>query len=279
MIRDITIGQYYPVDSPIHRLDPRVKLAATFLFIIGIFCVDNFLGFGLAILMLALVVYKAKIPFSYLLRGLKAIFILLLFSVVMNLFLNRQGEVLVSFWIITITDQGVYTAAFLGLRLILLVLGSSIMTLTTTPLELTDGIEKAMRPLKKIRVPVHEIAMMMSIALRFIPILLEETDKIMKAQQARGADFESGNILQRAKSMVPILVPLFISAFRRADDLATAMEARCYRGDVGRTRMKEMVYRVQDKIAYVVIFLGLSILIASRFVPSLPEILRAVGIL
>ncbi len=279
MIRDITIGQYYPVDSPIHRLDPRVKLAATFLFIIGIFCIDNFLGFGLAILMLALVVYKAKIPFSYLLRGLKAIFILLIFSVVMNLFLNRQGETLVSFWIITITDQGVYTAAFLGLRLILLVLGSSVMTLTTTPLELTDGIEKAMRPLKKIRVPVHEIAMMMSIALRFIPILLEETDKIMKAQQARGADFESGNILQRAKSMVPILVPLFISAFRRADDLATAMEARCYRGDVGRTRMKEMVYRVQDKIAYVVIFLGLAILIASRFVPSLPEILRAVGIL
>ena len=279
MIRDITIGQYYPVDSPIHRLDPRVKLAATFLFIIGIFCVDNFLGFGLAILMLALVVYKAKIPFSDLLRGLKAIFILLIFSVVMNLFLNRQGETLVSFWIITITDQGVYTAAFLGLRLILLVLGSSVMTLTTTPLELTDGIEKAMRPLKKIRVPVHEIAMMMSIALRFIPILLEETDKIMKAQQARGADFESGNILQRAKSMVPILVPLFISAFRRADDLATAMEARCYRGDVGRTRMKEMVYRVQDKIAYVVIFLGLAILIASRFVPSLPEILRAVGIL
>lgn len=279
MIRDITIGQYYPVDSPIHRLDPRVKLAATFLFIIGIFCVDNFLGFGLAILMLALVVYKAKIPFSYLLRGLKAIFILLIFSVVMNLFLNRQGEVLVSFWIITITDQGVYTAAFLGLRLILLVLGSSVMTLTTTPLELTDGIEKAMRPLKKIRVPVHEIAMMMSIALRFIPILLEETDKIMKAQQARGADFESGNILQRAKSMVPILVPLFISAFRRADDLATAMEARCYRGDVGRTRMKEMVYRVQDKIAYVVIFLGLAVLIASRFVPSLPEILQVVGIL
>ena len=279
MIRDITIGQYYPVDSPIHRLDPRVKLAATFLFIIGIFCVDNFLGFGLAILMLALVVYKAKIPFSYLLRGLKAIFILLIFSVVMNLFLNRQGETLVSFWIITITDQGVYTAAFLGLRLILLVLGSSVMTLTTTPLELTDGIEKAMRPLKKIRVPVHEIAMMMSIAMRFIPILLEETDKIMKAQQARGADFESGNILQRAKSMVPILVPLFISAFRRADDLATAMEARCYRGDVGRTRMKEMVYRVQDKIAYVVIFLGLAILIASRFVPSFPEILRAVGIL
>lgn len=273
MIRDITIGQYYPVDSAVHRLDPRVKLAATFLFIIGIFCVDNFLGFGLAILMLALVVKKSRIPYSYLLRGLKAIFILLIFSVVMNLLLNRQGQPLVSFWIITITDQGIYTAAFLGLRLILLVLGSSVMTLTTTPLELTDGIEKAMRPLKKIRIPVHEIAMMMSIALRFIPILLEETDKIMKAQQARGADFESGNLLQRAKSMVPILVPLFISAFRRADDLATAMEARCYRGDVGRTRMKEMIYSKEDKIAYGIVFLGLALLIASRFVPSLPEIL------
>lgn len=277
MIRDITIGQYYPADSPIHRLDPRVKLAATFLFIIAIFFVNNFLGFILAIAMFAWVVRKATIPFSYLMRGLKAIFILLIFSVVMNLLLNNQGTVLVHFWIITITDQGAYTAAFLGMRLILLVLGSSVMTLTTTPLELTDAIEKAMRPLKKIHVPVHEIAMMMSIALRFIPILLEETDKIMKAQQARGADFESGNIMQRAKAMVPILVPLFISAFRRADDLATAMEARCYRGDVGRTRMKEMVYTRKDKIAYLVVFAGLAILIGSRFVPSLPEIFRFIS--
>ena len=275
MIRDITIGQYYPAQSPIHQLDPRVKLAATFLFIIAIFCVNNFTGFALAIAMFVWVVKKSTIPFSYLLRGLKAIFVLLLFSVVMNIFLNREGTVLVHFWIITITDQGIYTAAFLGLRLILLVLGSSMMTLTTTPLELTDAIEKAMRPLKKIKVPVHEIAMMMSIALRFIPILLEETDKIIKAQQARGADFESGSLLQRAKAMVPILVPLFISAFRRADDLATAMEARCYRGDVGRTRMKEMVYTSKDKKAYVVIFAAVAVLIASRFIPSLPQIIGA----
>ena len=211
------------------------------------------------------------------LRGLKAIFILLIFSVVMNLLLNRQGNVLIQFWIITITDQGVYNAAFLGLRLILLVVGSSLMTLTTTPLELTDGLEKAMRPLKKIHVPVHEIAMMMSIALRFIPILLEETDKIIKAQQARGADFETGSLMQRAKAMVPILVPLFISAFRRADDLATAMEARCYRGDVGRTRMKEMIYTKEDKIAYGIVFAAVALLIATRFVPTLPQILEMVG--
>ena len=274
MIRDITIGQYYPANSPIHRLDPRVKLFATFMFIIAVFCVNNFAGFGLAILMFALVVHQSTIPFRYMLRGLKAIFILLIFSVIMNLLLNRQGEVVFQFWILTITDEGIYTAAFIGLRLILLVLGSSLMTLTTTPLELTDAIEKSMRPLKKIHVPVHEIAMMMSIALRFIPILLEETDKIMKAQQARGADFESGNLLQRAKSMVPILVPLFISAFRRADELATAMEARCYRGDVGRTRMKEMVYSKKDKAAYVWVFAGLALLIATRWIPSLPEIVR-----
>lgn len=277
MLRDITIGQYYPADSVIHRLDPRVKLAATFLFIISIFCVNSFLGFALAILMFIWVVRKATIPFSYLLRGLKAIFILLIFSVVMNLLLNRQGNVLIQFWIITITDQGVYNAAFLGLRLILLVVGSSLMTLTTTPLELTDGLEKAMRPLKKIHVPVHEIAMMMSIALRFIPILLEETDKIIKAQQARGADFETGSLMQRAKAMVPILVPLFISAFRRADDLATAMEARCYRGDVGRTRMKEMIYTKEDKIAYGIVFAAVAFLIATRFVPTLPQILEMAG--
>ena len=181
---------------------------------------------------------------------------------------------LIQFWIITITDQGVYNAAFLGLRLILLVVGSSLMTLTTTPLELTDGLEKAMRPLKKTHVPVHEIAMMMSIALRFIPILLEETDKIIKAQQARGADFETGSLMQRAKAMVPILVPLFISAFRRANDLATAMEARCYRGDVGRTRMKEMIYTKEDKIAYGIVFAAVALLIATRFVPTLPQILE-----
>ncbi len=267
MIRDITIGQYYPVDSVIHRLDPRVKLAGTLLFIIAIFFVNNYVGFALAVLMFAAVVKLSKIPFSYMVRGLKAVLILLIFSVLMNLFLIHDGNVLVHFWIITITDKGVITALFLSLRLTLLVLGSSLMTLTTTPLALTDGLEKAMRPLKKIHVPVHEISMMMSIALRFIPILLEETDKIMKAQQARGADFESGNLLQRAKAMVPILVPLFISAFRRADDLATAMESRCYRGDVGRTRMNELVYSKRDKIAYIILLVCTAILIASRYLP------------
>ena len=185
MLRDITIGQYYPVDSPVHRLDPRVKLAGTFLFIISIFFVNNAVGFLLALAMFAAVVKLSRIPFFYMVRGLKTIVILLVFSVVMNLFLIKDGTVLVRFWIITITDRGVKNAFFLGLRLILLVLGSSLMTLTTTPLSLTDGMEKAMRPLKKIHIPVHEISMMMSIALRFIPILLEETDKIMKAQQAR----------------------------------------------------------------------------------------------
>ena len=267
MIRDITIGQYYPVDSVVHRLDPRVKLAGTLLFIIAIFFVNNYVGFALAVLMFAVVVKLSKIPFSYMVRGLKAVLVLLIFSVLMNLFLIHDGNVLVHFWIITITDKGVITALFLSLRLTLLVLGSSMMTLTTTPLALTDGLEKALRPLKKIHIPVHEISMMMSIALRFIPILLEETDKIMKAQQARGADFESGNILQRAKAMVPILVPLFISAFRRADDLATAMESRCYRGDVGRTRMNELVYSRRDKIAYVIIIVCTAILIASRYLP------------
>ena len=211
MLRDITIGQYYPVDSPVHRLDPRVKLAGTFLFIISIFFVNNAVGFLLALAMFAAVVKLSRIPFFYMVRGLKTIVILLVFSVVMNLFLIKDGTVLVRFWIITITDRGVKNAFFLGLRLILLVLGSSLMTLTTTPLSLTDGMEKAMRPLKKIHIPVHEISMMMSIALRFIPILLEETDKIMKAQQARGADFETGNLIERAKAMVPILVPLFIT--------------------------------------------------------------------
>ena len=278
MIRDITIGQYYPADSVIHRLDPRTKLAGTLIFIVSIFLFHTIPGYAVATVFLAAAIKISKVPVKFIFKGLKAIFFILLITMVFNMLLT-PGEVLWSFGILKITKEGISMAVRMAIRLIYLVIGSSLMTLTTTPNQLTDGLEKSLRPLNKIHVPVHEIAMMMSIALRFIPILLEETDKIMKAQQARGADFESGNILQRAKSMVPILVPLFISAFRRADDLATAMEARCYRGDVGRTRMKEMVYRVQDKIAYVVIFLGLAILIASRFVPSFPEILRAVGIL
>ena len=252
MIRDITIGQYYPTNSVIHRLDPRVKLAGTMIFLISLFLVKGFTGYIITTIFLGAVIKISHGPLKFMLKGLKAIFLLLIFSVTFNLFLT-SGEVLIQVWIFKITKEGIYIAGFMAIRLIYLIIGTSIMTLTTTPNELTDGLEKALKPLNKIRVPVHEISMMMSIALRFIPILLEETDKIMKAQMARGADFENGNILQRAKNMIPILVPLFISAFRRANDLAMAMEARCYRGGEGRTKMKPLKYKKRDRIAYFIL--------------------------
>lgn len=252
MLRDITLGQYYQTESVIHRLDPRVKLAGTLLFIISLFFFRNFVGYLVAALFLALVIKLSHVPFKYMVKGMKSILFLLLITVVFNLFLT-PGEALVSLWKLTITREGLITAVTMAVRLILLIIGSSIMTLTTTPNNLTDGMERGMRPLKVFHVPVHEVAMMMSIALRFIPILLEETDKIMKAQMARGADFESGNIIHRAKALVPLLVPLFISAFRRANDLAMAMEARCYRGGDGRTKMKPLIYRKRDKLAYLCI--------------------------
>lgn len=263
MIRDITIGQYYPAASPIHKLDPRVKLAGTLIFLISLFLTESVVGYVLATIFLAGIIKLSKVPLKFILRGLKAIFVILAFSVAFNLFLT-SGEVLVQFWIFKITKEGVRTALMMAIRLVYLIIGSSIMTLTTTPNDLTDGLEKALSPLKKIKVPVHEIAMMMSIALRFIPILMEETDKIMKAQMARGADFESGNIIKRAKSLVPILVPLFISAFRRADDLAMAMEARCYHGGDGRTKMKPLKYKKHDFVAYVALFTYLGAIICIR---------------
>ena len=253
MIRDITIGQYYQTDSVIHRLDPRVKLAGTLLYIITLFFVQNMWGYLLATVALAAIIRLSKVPFGFIVRGMKAIAFILGITVVFNMFLTPR-EPIFSFWIFNLTWEGIRTAVFMGWRLILLIIGSSLMTLTTTPTNLTDGMEKALRPLNKIGVPVHEIAMMMSISLRFIPILLEETDKIMKAQIARGADFESGNLVQKAKAMVPLLVPLFISAFRRANELAMAMESRCYHGGEGRTKMKPLVYRALDKFAYVCIF-------------------------
>lgn len=250
MIRDITIGQYYPADSVIHKLDPRVKLVGTMVFLVSLFLFESFTGYIAATIFLASVIKLSKVPVKFMLKGLRTIFVLLLFSVVFNLFLT-DGETLIHlFWKVRITKEGLRLAIFMTIRLVYLIMGTSVMTLTTTPNDLTDGLEKGLRPLKKIRVPVHEIAMMMSIALRFIPILLEETDKIMKAQMARGADFESGNIMQRAKSMIPILVPLFISAFRRANDLAMAMEARCYHGGEGRTKMKPLIYKKRDYMAY-----------------------------
>ena len=253
MLRDITLGQYYRTESVIHRLDPRVKIVGTFAFIISLFLVKNFIGYAIAGLFLVICIKLSNVPPKFIFRGMRAIFFLLLITMVFNLFLT-PGEVLVSFWKFRITKEGIKLAAMMGIRLVFLITGSSLMTLTTTPNNLTDGLEDLLNPLKKIRVPVHEISMMMSIALRFIPILMEETDKIMKAQMARGADFESGSIINRAKSLIPLLVPLFISAFRRANDLAMAMEARCYRGGEGRTKMKPLIYKRRDAIGYLVIF-------------------------
>ena len=260
MIRDITIGQYYPSDSIIHKLDPRTKLIATFLFIVSLFLFNSFSGYLIVTLFLASCIAISKVPFSYMVKGLKAIVVLLLLTVVINM-LMTPGEPLVSVWKLTITKEGFRTAIFMGLRLIYLIIGSSLMTLTTTPNNLTDALEKLLGPLKRFKVPVHEIAMMMSIALSFIPILIEETDKIMKAQMARCADFENKNIIKRVKSYIPILVPLFISAFRRAGDLAMAMEARCYRGGDGRTKMKPLQYNRRDYVAYVICILYLVALI------------------
>lgn len=264
MLREITLGQYYPVDSVIHRLDPRTKLFGTLIFIVSLFLSKNIWGYVLATAALAAVIRMSRVPFSYMVKGLKAVLILLLISVSFNLFLT-SGEVLVRFWIFRITKEGLRMAGFMAVRLIYLILGSTIMTLTTTPNALTDGLEKSMGFLNKVGMPVHEISMMMSIALRFIPILVEEADKIMKAQMARGADFESGNLIQRAKAMIPLLVPLFISAFRRATDLAMAMEARCYRGGEGRTKMKPLHYGSRDHAAYGVMFLYLACIIALRW--------------
>ncbi len=249
MFKEMTIGQYYQTDSVIHRLDPRVKLIATFAYIISLFIVHSWTGYLVAALAVGAVIAASHVPFSYIMRGMKAVIMILMVTVVFNLFLT-EGTPLVHIWKLTITYEGVDFASKMAVRLIFLIIGSSLMTLTTTPNQLTDALEDVLGPLKKIHVPVHEIAMMMSIALRFIPILMEETDKIMKAQMARGADFESKNLMKKIQSLVPLLVPLFISAFRRANDLAMAMEARCYRGGEGRTKMKPLVYRRRDYAAY-----------------------------
>ena len=264
MIRDITIGQYYPAKSPIHKLDPRTKLAGTLIFIISVFLFHTVVGYAVATVFLAGMILISTVPVKFIFKGLKAIFMILLITMVFNIFLT-PGEAIVTFGIFKITKEGVSMAVRMAIRLIYLVIGSSLMTLTTTPNQLTDGLEKSLRPLNKIHVPVHEIAMMMSIALRFIPILVEETDKIMRSQMARGADFETGGVIQRAKNMIPLLVPLFVSAFRRANDLAMAMEARCYRGGAGRTKMKPLKYVSIDYRAYVIVILYFVIMMVLRF--------------
>jgi energy-coupling factor transport system permease protein len=264
MIRDITIGQFYPVESKIHALDARTKIVSTFIYIFAIFLANTYIAYIPILLFLSLVIYTSKVPLKFMLKGLKSILFIILFTVVINVFMATGDKVLFEYGFIKVTIEGLYLSGIMALRLIFLIVGSSILTLTTSPIQLTDGIEVLMKPLKKIGVPAHEIAMMMTIALRFIPTLLEETDKIMKAQSARGADFETGNIIKRAKSMVPILVPLFISAFRRADDLAMAMEARCYHGDIGRTRMKQMRMYKNDYVTFAVMFVFVLVLIFLR---------------
>lgn len=265
MIRDITIGQYYPTNSIIHRLDPRVKLICTILYIFSLFLVKNFYGFIIAGIFLAFIIKQSKVPFTYIIKGLRAVILLLLLTAVFNLFLT-PGDPLFNIGFLKISKEGIILAGFMAIRLVLLILGSSIMTFTTTPNHLTDGLESVLGPLKKIKVPVHEISMMMSIALRFIPILLEETDKIMKAQMARGADFETGGLIKRAKNLVPLLVPLFVSAFRRANDLAMAMEARCYNGGEGRTKMKPLKYEKRDFLGYIVFLVYIAAILVMKYI-------------
>lgn len=266
MIRDITLGQYYPEQSVIHRLDARTKILGTLLYIIEIFLVNSFAGFGLVILALGVLIGISRVPVRFIFKGLKAVVFIILLTFVLNLFMF-DGTVLWHWKFLTITYEGLYRSCFMALRLILLIIGTSMLTLTTKPMELTDGLEKLLKPFNRLGLPSHEIALMMSIALRFIPTLLEETDKIMKAQQARGADFESGNLIQRVKNMIPILIPLFVGSFRIAQDLALAMEARCYHGGVGRTRMKEIVFNRRDGVAGVLLAVFLGIVIASRWMP------------
>ena len=256
MLKDITLGQYFPGDTVIHRLDPRTKLLMVILYIVSLFLCEWFISYGVALAFLITAVVLSKIRPKALFKGLKPLLIIILFTAVLNLFYT-DGTVLVKFWIFKITREGIINAFFLVLRIMLLVMGTFLLTYTTSPIALTDGLESLLSPLKRVGFPVHELAMMMSIALRFIPTLIEETDKIISAQKARGADFETGNIFRRAKALIPILVPLFVSAFRRADELATAMECRCYHGGKGRTKLKQLHYRRRDVIT---LLLGVALL-------------------
>lgn len=264
MLKDITLGQYYPTNSKIHQLDPRVKLLFTFVFMTALFMIDRFYPFAVVILFVGFLAKVSRIPIKYLVKGIKPLWVILLITFLINSMLT-PGKILFQYWIFKVTEEGLQIGCFMILRLILLIIGTSLLTLTTSPIELTEGIEKLLNPLRKIGVPAHEIAMMMTISLRFIPTLLDETDKIMKAQMARGADFESKNIVERAKSLIPLLVPLFISAFRRAEELAMAMESRCYRGGDGRTRMNEIVLTRSDIVYFSMASLLMIALASTRF--------------
>ena len=264
MMRDITIGQYYPADSLLHKLDPRVKLSGTMIFLIAVFIFRGIPAFALITLFLTGVIRISRVPFSYMVKGLKPIVLLAVITSLFNLFLTDGTTVIWQWKFLHITQEGLVLAVKMVFRLLYLILGTSVMTLTTTPNRLTDGLEKSLRPLQRLHVPVHEVSMMMAIALRFIPILVEEADKIMRAQMARGADFDNKNLIKKAKALIPLLVPLFVSAFRRANDLAMAMEARCYRGGEGRTKLKPLKYERRDYISYFVLLLFLAAVISMR---------------
>ena len=257
MLKDITIGQYFPGDTIIHRLDPRIKIIIIALFIGSLFFINSFIPYAFILIFILSVIKISELPIKFIIKGLRPLIFIILITFTINIFMTK-GEVLWELGFLTVTKEGLYQAVFMALRLIFLITGTSLLTLTTSPIALTDGIESLLNPFKKIGLPAHELAMMMTIALRFIPTLLEETDKIMKAQMARGADFESGNVIRRAKNLVPLLVPLFINAFRRADELATAMEARCYRGGDNRTRLNELKLKRLDIISLgsMIIFFG-----------------------
>ncbi len=248
MVNTITIGQYVPAESIIHRLDPRTKIGVVTLLLVALFVVNSFAGYGLIAGFLGAAILLSGLPARFVLKSIRPLVVIIIFTFVLNLFMT-PGKAILSLGPLQVTDTGLYRATFMSVRLILLILATSLLTLTTSPIRLTDGVERLLAPFKRVGVPAHELAMMMTIALRFIPTLLEETDRIMKAQMARGADFESGNLVGRAKNLVPLLVPLFISAFRRADELATAMEARCYRGDEGRTKLTQLVVQRADWVA------------------------------
>ena len=264
MLKDITLGQYFPGNSVIHRLDPRTKLVMLVVYIVALFLAGGPVSYGLMFVLLTTCIGISKVPVKAFIRGMKPLVLILIFTGVLNLFLTQGETILVKFWVITITLEGVLRSIYMMARILMLIAGTFLLTYTTSPITLTDGLEALLNPLKAIKVPVHELAMMMCIALRFIPTLIEETDKIMSAQKARGADFESGKLLDRVKALVPILVPLFISAFRRADELATAMECRCYHGGEGRTKMKLLRYKRRDFFAYgigVLVLVGVIVLI------------------
>ena len=259
-LKDITLGQYFPGNSVVHRLDPRTKIIAVVLYIVALFLCSSFVSYGIMLVLLASAIKLSRVPLKSILNGLRPILFLACFTAILNLFYTPGETVLVKVWVLTITLEGVLNAFFMVARIMMLIAGTFLLTYTTSPILLTDGLESLLSPLKKFGAPIHELAMMMSIALRFIPTLIEETDKIMSAQRARGADFESGGLIQRAKALIPLLVPLFISSFRRADELAVAMECRCYRGGQGRTRLRQLKYQGIDTTT-LVLFIAITVLV------------------